>query len=226
MDPKTFNLDTTALENAISKKTKAIIAVHLYGQCAPMERVMNIAEDHQLFVIEDTAQALGATYTFSNGVSKKAGTIGDIGCTSFFPSKNLGCYGDGGAICTNNEKLATKTRMIANHGQPKYIHQYIGVNSRLDSIQAAILRVKLKHLEHYNNLEKTALFYDKELNGIDGLQTPSTCHYSNHVYHQYTLKVDAQLRDALQDYLKSVDIHQLYTIPFQSIIKKLTNNLI
>ncbi|MFZ9943164.1 MAG: DegT/DnrJ/EryC1/StrS family aminotransferase, partial [Bacteroidia bacterium] len=161
--PGTFTIDPDALERAITPKTKAIVPVHLFGQCAQMERIMSIAQKHNLYVIEDTAQAIGSDYRFSNGTTQKAGTIGTIGCTSFFPSKNLGCYGDGGAIFTNDDDLAARMRMIANHGQSvQYYHDEIGVNSRLDSIQAAILRIKLRHLDAYAAARnRAAAYYDK-----------------------------------------------------------------
>src|SRR6478609_792682 len=157
VDEKTFNIDVNQIEGKITRKTKAIVPVHLYGQCADMEPIMRIGEKHNLFVIEDLAQALGADYTFSDGKVKRAGTMGIIGCTSFFPSKNLGCFGDGGAIFTNDDSLAKKIKMLANHGQEKkYHHDLIGVNSRLDTIQAAILRIKLKHLNQYNEARQWA----------------------------------------------------------------------
>ena len=171
----TFNIDIDSIERNITSKTKAIVPVHLFGQCADMERIMAIAKKHNLYVIEDTAQAIGADYSFSDGRNFKAGTIGTIGCTSFFPSKNLGCFGDGGAIFTNNDELAKKIRMIAHHGQSvQYVHEVLGVNSRLDSIQAAILKIKLKHLDEYAlSRNKVAEFYDKAFSNHSKIKIPS-----------------------------------------------------
>src|SRR5688572_13517290 len=174
VDPFTMNIDISAIEKAITPKTKAIVPVHLFGQCADMEPLMALAQKHKLHVIEDTAQAIGADYTFSNGKKQKAGTIGIIGCTSFFPSKNLGCFGDGGAIFTNDDELAGKLRMIANHGQSvQYVHDSIGVNSRLDSIQAAVLRIKLRHLDEYAAARnKAADYYDNAFKNHPEIVTP------------------------------------------------------
>ncbi|MEN8838932.1 MAG: DegT/DnrJ/EryC1/StrS family aminotransferase [Flavobacteriales bacterium] len=215
VDPNTFNIDTVSLENAITSKTKAIVPVHLYGQCANMEEVMRIAQKHNLFVIEDTAQAIGADYTFSNGDSKKAGTIGDVGTTSFFPSKNLGCYGDGGAMFTNDDELGKKLKMIANHGQStQYYHDEIGVNSRLDSIQAAVLRQKLPHLDSYiANRNKAASYYDQEFSDVDWLTIPSRDPKSTHVFHQYTLKTKGINRDELRSYLQSKGVPAMVYYP-------------
>jgi dTDP-4-amino-4,6-dideoxygalactose transaminase len=190
--PDTFNINENLIEAAITKKTKCIIPVHLFGQGCDMETIMKIAEKHQLYVVEDNAQAIGADFHFSNGATKMYGTIGHIGCTSFFPSKNLGCYGDGGALFTNNESLAAKIRMICNHGSNiRYYHDEIGVNSRLDSIQAAVLDVKLKYLDDYNKArQKAAAYYTARLKGIDGIATPAQADWSGHVFHQYTLVVD------------------------------------
>tara|TARA_Y100001934_G_C12359321_1_gene779792 strand:- start:517 stop:1671 length:1155 start_codon:yes stop_codon:yes gene_type:complete len=203
-----FNLVPEEIEKAIGPRTKAIIPVHLYGQCAPMEQIMKIAEMNNLFVIEDTAQALGADYIFSNGSSKKAGTIGTIGTTSFFPSKNLGCYGDGGAIFTNDSVLAEKIKMICNHGSKrKYNHEIVGMNSRLDSIQAAILSIKLKKLSEYSSARYDAAhIYSSHLKDLDWLEIPHEEDYSNHVYHQYTIKVLNGRRDELRDYLNALQI--------------------
>lgn len=225
VDPDTFNIDPQAIRNAITDKTKAIVPVHLFGQCADMEEIMKIADEHNLFVIEDTAQAIGAEFTFSNGSKKKAGTIGTIGCTSFFPSKNLGCYGDGGAIFTQDDTIAAKIRMIANHGQGKrYYHDEIGVNSRLDSIQAAILRVKLPQLDNYNkNRRAAADYYDNAFAGMDELKTPVRAENSTHVFHQYTLKTEGFDRMELKDYLSEQDIPAMiyYPVPlhFQKAYK-------
>ena len=206
--PDTFNIDISVIEKVITSKTKAIVPVHLFGQCSQMEELMAIAKKHNLFVVEDTAQALGADYIYQSGRRQKAGTIGDIGTTSFFPSKNLGCMGDGGALFTNDDDLALKIRMIANHGQSKqYYHDLVGVNSRLDTIQAAILRIKLKNLDEYGALRANAArVYDELLKDISGIITPVRIGYSNHVFHQYVLKTHEVNRDGLINYLKSVDI--------------------
>jgi len=215
--PDTFTIDPDALEKAITPKTKAIVPVHLFGQCAQMERVMAIARKHNLYVIEDTAQAIGADYHFSDGTSSKAGTIGTIGCTSFFPSKNLGCYGDGGAIFTNDDELAARIRMIANHGQSvQYYHDEIGVNSRLDSIQAAVLRIKLRHLDEYANARnRVAAYYDKAFANHPGVTIPVREQSSTHVFHQYTLVLNGKDRNAMKDFLasKSVPAMIYYPVP-------------
>ncbi|MFH1319972.1 MAG: DegT/DnrJ/EryC1/StrS family aminotransferase [Bacteroidota bacterium] len=221
----TFNIDASAIEKAITNKTKAILPVHLYGQCTDMESILAIAEKHNLYVIEDTAQALGAEYKFNDGTVKKSGTMGTIGCTSFFPSKNLGCYGDGGAIFTNNDQLAEKLKMIANHGQRvRYYHDIIGVNSRLDSIQAAVLRVKLKHLDDYAKARnQAAQYYDKAFGETDGLTVPFRSPKSTHVFHQYTLKTNGIDRDGLQDYLKSKEIPAMIYYPVPLHLQKAFN---
>jgi dTDP-4-amino-4,6-dideoxygalactose transaminase len=209
VEPDTLNLDPKAVERAITDKTKAIVPVHLFGQAANMEAIMEIAEKHKLFVIEDTAQAVGADYIFENGTKKKAGTIGNVGATSFFPSKNLGCYGDGGAVFTNDDQLAKKLRSIVNHGMTvRYYHDHVGVNSRLDSIQAAILNIKLKHLDQYNNARRTAAdAYDKAFENCDKIKTPYRYHKSNHIFHQYTLQLDESInREALQKHLQEYGI--------------------
>jgi dTDP-4-amino-4,6-dideoxygalactose transaminase len=217
VDPYQFNITRENIEKAITSKTKAIVPVHLFGQCADMEPIMELAKVNGLHVIEDTAQAIGAKYTFSNGEIKHAGTIGDIGCTSFFPSKNLGCYGDGGAIYTQNQELAEKIKMISNHGQAKkYVHKYIGVNSRLDTIQAAILNIKLKHLDEYSNSRnRAAEQYDRLLAGVNSLQIPVRSNKSTHVFHQYTLRIKDNKRDALKQYLEEKNIPAMiyYPIP-------------
>jgi len=219
VDSKTFNIDPEYLSKALSPKTKAIVPVHLYGQCADMEPILEFAEAHQLFVIEDNAQGIGARYTFSNGVSKFSGTMGHIGCTSFFPSKNLGCYGDGGALMTNDDILAKKIRMIANHGQEKkYYHQLLGVNSRLDTLQAAILRVKLRHLNEYIAArQKAASIYDSLFSDIAQIQIPYRAPYSTHVFHQYTLQVSEEKRNALKTFLEQKKIPTMiyYPVPLQ-----------
>ena len=215
--PETFNIDVSQLESLISPKTKAIVPVHLYGQCAHMEEILKIANTYNLPVVEDTAQAIGADYTFSNGTTKKAGTIGTIGCTSFFPSKNLGCYGDGGAIFTNDSELAKKLKMCANHGQSiKYNHDIIGVNSRLDTLQAAVLKVKLPHLDEYTSARnKAADYYTKSLRRVNGIITPKTAANSTHAFHQYTLKLDGIDQTGLRKYLssKGIPTNIYYPIP-------------
>ena len=215
VNPDTFTIDPAAIEKAITPKTKAIVPVHLYGQCADMEPIMEIARKHNLFVIEDVAQAIGADYTFANGKKAKGGTIGTIGCTSFFPSKNLGCYGDGGAMYTNDDTLAARLRMIANHGQSvQYIHDDIGVNSRLDSIQAAVLRVKLKHLDEYAAARnKVADFYDKTFANNPKIKTPARAKNSTHVFHQYTLVLNGVDRTQLKEFLASKDIPAMIYYP-------------
>ncbi|MWW26196.1 DegT/DnrJ/EryC1/StrS family aminotransferase [Algibacter lectus] len=211
-----FNINIEALKNAITPKTRAIVPVHLFGQCANMEAVMEIAEAHNLFVIEDNAQAIGANYTYSNGKKVKAGTIGNVGATSFFPSKNLGCYGDGGAIFTNDDALAHTIRGIVNHGMyERYHHDVVGVNSRLDSIQAAVLNAKLPHLDNYNkSRQASARKYNKAFKGIASIVTPKVSNNCSeicdtcdcHVFHQYTLRVKGIDRDALVKHLQANDI--------------------
>ncbi len=217
VNPNTFDIDCNAIEKAITSKTKAIVPVHLFGQCADMERIMSIAKKHNLFVIEDVAQAIGADYTFSDGTKAKAGTIGTIGCTSFFPSKNLGCYGDGGAMYTNNDDLAKKLRMVAHHGQSiQYHHDVLGVNSRLDTLQAAILKVKLKHLDEYAEARNRAAdYYDKAFLNHPKLKTPLRSEKSNHVFHQYTLQLSGIDRAKLREQLAERGISSMiyYPIP-------------
>lgn len=211
----TFNIDVSCLKELLTEKTKAIVPVHLYGQSCDMEPLLLFAKNHNLFVVEDNAQAIGAEYTFSDGNVKKTGTMGDIGTTSFFPSKNLGCYGDGGALVTNNEILAGKIKMIANHGQEKkYYHKVLGCNSRLDSIQAAILNVKLKYLDDYSyNRNIMAKFYFDQLSSIEGLILPLKSKNSTHVYHQFTMKVKNGRRNELQSYLKEKGIPSMIYYP-------------
>lgn len=215
--PDTFDINIEAIEKNITPKTKAIVPVHLFGQCADMERIMALAKKHNLFVIEDVAQAIGADYTFTNGTKAKAGTIGTIGCTSFFPSKNLGCYGDGGAIYTNDDTLAAKLKMIAHHGQSvQYVHDVLGVNSRLDTIQAAVLKIKLKHLDEYAAARnKAADYYDKALANHPKLKTPKRVKNSTHVFHQYTLQLNGVDRTALREFLSQRGIPAMiyYPIP-------------
>ncbi len=215
VDPNTFNITAEIIEKAITPKTKAIVPVHLFGQCADMEPIMNLAARYNLAVIEDNAQAIGADYTFSNGHKQKAGTIAHIGTTSFFPSKNLGCYGDGGAIMTNDDQLAEKLRIIANHGQrKKYYHEVLGVNSRLDSIQAAILNVKLQYLDEYCAARQSvAKYYDHALGNIPGVKTPARADNSTHVFHQYTLQVPAAKRESLIAYLGEKGIPSMIYYP-------------
>jgi UDP-2-acetamido-2-deoxy-ribo-hexuluronate aminotransferase len=214
-DADTFNLTVESVENALTPKTKAIVPVHLFGQCVDMEPIYRLAKKHNLYLIEDTAQALGAEYTFSDGSVKRAGTIGDIGCTSFFPSKNLGCFGDGGALFTDNEELAEKIRKIANHGQAKkYYHELVGVNSRLDTLQAGILNVKLKYLNQYAaNRNAAADYYDKVLGTIAGIQIPKRQYNSTHVFHQYTILVQDGKRDQLKAYLQEQGVPSMIYYP-------------
>lgn len=215
VDPKTFCISADAVRKAITPKTKAIVPVHLYGHAAPMEEIMQIAKEHNLFVIEDNAQAIGCDYTFSDGTVKKTGTIGHIGCTSFYPSKNLGAYGDGGAIFTNDEALAHKMKMIANHGQEKrYYHDLVGCNSRLDSIQAAILNIKLKELDNYIAARRNAAaFYNNAFANNSKITVPFVAPYSNHVYHQYTLLLEGVNRDGLNAYLAEKKIPSMIYYP-------------
>jgi dTDP-4-amino-4,6-dideoxygalactose transaminase len=213
--PDTFNIDPAAIERAITPKSKAIVPVHLFGQSADMEAIMDIAKRHNLHVIEDNCQAIGSDYIFADGHHKKAGTIAEIGCTSFFPSKNLGCYGDGGAIFTNDDTIATNLRYIVNHGMVKrYYHDMIGVNSRLDSIQAAILDIKLAKLDEYAAARrKAADFYDKAFASCPKLKTPVRSKNSTHVFHQYTLVTEGVDRTGLQEYLQSKEIPAMIYYP-------------
>jgi len=215
VDGKSFNIDAKQIEEKITDRTFAIVPVHLYGQCADMEPILSIANKRQIHVIEDVAQALGAVYTFSDGRKLSAGTMGTIGCTSFFPSKNLGCFGDGGAIFTQNSELAEKIKMIANHGQKvKYHHDIIGVNSRLDTLQAAVLKVKLKYLDEYSRRRnEAASYYDQALKNVIGIIAPSRVSYSTHVFHQYTLI--AERRDDLKKFLevKGIPTMIYYPVP-------------
>lgn len=217
VDFDTFNISTESLKKAITPKTKAIVPVHLFGQNADMEAILKIAEENNLFVIEDACQSIGSDYTFEDGRTVKSGCMGDIGCTSFFPSKNLGCFGDGGAIFTNNDELAEKMRAVANHGMVvRYYHDFIGVNSRLDSIQAAVLDVKLNYLNKYAaNRQTAAAFYDKAFEACDKLITPAKYEKSTHVYHQYTLKLVDVDRAGLQKYLadKGIPAMIYYPVP-------------
>jgi UDP-2-acetamido-2-deoxy-ribo-hexuluronate aminotransferase len=211
--PDTFNIDTSRLENLITKKTKAIVPVHLFGQCANLEKIQAIAKKYNLYVIEDAAQSIGSEYIFNDGTRKHSGTIGDIGCTSFFPSKNLGAFGDGGAIYTGDKKRAEIIRSIANHGmKAKYQYERIGVNSRLDSIQAAILEVKLKYFDkHVKARQLAAIYYDNHLESIEELKIPTRVSYSSHVFHQYTIKTVK--RNALQAFLQNKGIPSMIYYP-------------
>lgn len=216
--PDTYNIDLEAIEKAITPKTKAIIPVHLFGQTADMHNIKQIATKHNLFIIEDNCQAIGADYTCpESGKTKKSGTLGHIGCTSFFPSKNLGCYGDGGALFTNDDELAAKMRIVVNHGmEVRYYHDYVGVNSRLDSIQAAILDVKLKHLNEYSVArQKAAAFYNKAFANNPKLITPATAPFTTHVFHQYTLVLKDVDRNGLMAHLadKGIASAVYYPVP-------------
>jgi dTDP-4-amino-4,6-dideoxygalactose transaminase len=215
VDYDTFTISTEAIKKAITPKTKAIIPVHIFGQCANMEEILKIAEDHNLFVIEDNAQAIGAEYTFSDGTVKQAGTMSTVGTTSFFPSKNLGCYGDGGAIFTNNDELAHRLRGIVNHGMyERYYHDEVGVNSRLDSIQAAVLRKKLPHLDTYNEARKRAAdYYDEAFAANENILTPKRAENSSHVFHQYTLRILNGKRNELQKFLTEKEIPAMIYYP-------------
>jgi UDP-2-acetamido-2-deoxy-ribo-hexuluronate aminotransferase len=214
-EPGSFNISAEAIKKAITRKTKAIIPVHLFGQCADMEGIMELANKNDFFVIEDAAQATGADYLFKNGTMKKAGTIGHIGTTSFFPSKNLGCYGDGGALYTNDGVFARKLRSIANHGmKERYHYDDIGVNSRLDTLQAAILRVKLKYLTRFNAARSiVANRYDEAFKGCDSISVPERVDYSTHIFHQYTIKVKNGQRDELKNFLKTKEIPSMVYYP-------------
>lgn len=214
-DRSNFNISIEAIEKAITPRTKAIVPVHLFGQCAHMESIMKLAGKYNLFVVEDAAQATGADYIFNDGSLKKAGTIGNIGTTSFFPSKNLGCYGDGGALYTNDDSLAAKLRSIANHGMKvRYHYDDIGINSRLDTIQAAILRVKLKYLDAFNNARRRfANSYDNAFSECKSIVTPARSEYSTHIFHQYTIRVKNGRRDDLKNFLEKNDIPSMIYYP-------------
>lgn len=217
VDETTFTMDPDDLESKITPRSKAIVPVHLYGHCAPMDDIMRIAIEHDLKVVEDTAQAIGAKYTSMSGVVSRAGGIGHIGTTSFFPSKNLGCYGDGGAMFTNDDDLAAEIRMIANHGQSRrYYHDKIGVNSRLDNIQAAVLRIKLQKLDDYErSRQAVAAHYNQKFSDNPSIATPEVAPWSTHVYHQYTIKLNGVNRDELQAYLneKQIPTNIYYPVP-------------
>lgn len=222
VDWETMNMSVESLKKAITPRTKAIVPVHLFGQCANMEEIMSIARAHNLYVVEDACQAIGARYTFADGSTKQAGTIGDIGCTSFFPSKNLGCYGDGGAIFTNDDELAARMRAIANHGMVvRYHHDMVGVNSRLDGIQAAILDAKLPHLDEYiASRRRAAAYYDKAFAGNPHLLIPGHEPHSTHVYHQYTLRLIDVDRDNLKAQLQEAGIPAMVYYPVPLHLQK------
>lgn len=226
VDPQTYCLDVAAIEKAITPKTKAIVPVHLYGHVTDMEPLMALAAKHNLYVIEDNAQAIGADYTFKDGTKKKAGAIGHIGCTSFFPSKNLGCYGDGGAIFTNDDELAAKLRMVANHGQSaRYYHDVVGCNSRLDSVQAAVLNIKLPLLDEYITARRAvADAYDAAFAEIPQITTPYRAPYSYHVFHQYTLQLNGADRNELQQYLSTKGVPAMIYYPVPGHRQKMFEN--
>jgi dTDP-4-amino-4,6-dideoxygalactose transaminase len=215
VDPHTFCIDVSKIREAITPKTKAIVPVHLYGQSCDMEEIMKIAKEHNLFVVEDNAQAIGATIKFSDGTVHKTGTIGHIGCTSFFPSKNLGCYGDGGAMMTNNDLLSDRLKMIANHGQSKrYYHDVVGCNSRLDTLQAAVLDIKLRQLDHYNDARRAvADYYNNAFKNNPKITTPVIADGNTHVFHQYTLILEGVDRNALQDQLAAEGVPAMIYYP-------------
>ena len=215
VDKKTFCMDPAAVEKAITPKTKAIVPVHLYGHVAPMDELVAIAKKYKLFLIEDNAQAIGADYHSKQLGTKKAGTIGDVGTTSFFPSKNLGGYGDGGAMFTNNDELAEKLKMTANHGQKKkYYHEMVGCNSRLDTVQAAILRIKLKHLDEYiKERRRVADYYDNAFKNHKSITLPYRAPYNEHVFHQYTIMLEGVNRDGLSEFLSKHDIPNVIYYP-------------
>lgn len=215
VDPDTYTLTADLVSKAITPKTKAIIPVHLFGQNAPMEEILQLAAQHNIYVIEDACQSIGARYRFANGERVQSGCMGHIGCTSFFPSKNLGCYGDGGALFTNDDTLAKRIRSIANHGmETRYYHDHIGVNSRLDSIQAAVLDVKLTQLDSYISARQhAAAFYDEAFSNHPKLQVPQRTSYSEHVFHQYTLRLKGVDRTALQSYLSEQGVPSMIYYP-------------
>jgi len=223
VDPITFCMDVESLKKAITPKTKLIVPVHLYGHAAPMEEIMEIANANNLLVIEDNAQAIGCDYTFSNGVTKKTGTIGHIGATSFYPSKNLGAFGDGGALCTNDKVLADKMTKIANHGQSaRYYHDVVGCNSRLDSIQAAILNIKLKKLDEYNSARQSvAKYYNDAFASIEQIVAPSQVKYSTHVFHQYTVQLKGVDRDKFIAHLAAKEIPCMIYYPVPGHLQKM-----
>jgi UDP-2-acetamido-2-deoxy-ribo-hexuluronate aminotransferase len=222
VDPHTFNIDPEDIRKKITPRTKAIVPVHLFGQSADMEAIMRIAQEHDLKVIEDNCQAIGSDHRMADGTTRKTGTIGHIGTTSFFPSKNLGCYGDGGAIFTDDDAIAKRIRQVCNHGsEVRYYHDVVGVNSRLDSLQAAILRVKLPHLDSYNEArQKAAGFYDKAFSGLEHVHVPVRSPYSTHVFHQYTLRITGGHRDALKKHLEDQGIPAMIYYPVPIHLQK------
>ena len=222
VDFDTFNISIDSLKKAITPRTKAIVPVHLFGQNADMESILAIAKENNLYVVEDACQSIGSTYTFSDGRQSQSGCMGDVGCTSFFPSKNLGCFGDGGAIFTNNDELAANMRAISNHGMVvRYYHDMVGVNSRLDSIQAAVLDVKLKHLDEYCDARRVAAdYYDKAFSQTEKLVTPTRSASSNHVFHQYTLKLNGVNRSELQKHLADKGIPAMIYYPVALHLQK------
>lgn len=226
VDYDTFNISIEAIERAITPKTKAIVPVHLFGQNADMEAILLLAKKYNLYVIEDACQSIGSEYTFSDGSCVMSGCMGDVGCTSFFPSKNLGCYGDGGALFANNDEVAEKIRIIANHGMKvRYHHDLIGVNSRLDSIQAAVLDVKLKYLDKYNqSRQRAATFYDEAFAENPYLEIPKRHSKSTHVFHQYTLKINGFDRDLLKTYLETNGIPAMVYYPIPLHLQKAYRN--
>jgi UDP-2-acetamido-2-deoxy-ribo-hexuluronate aminotransferase len=215
VDPQTFCMDPKALEAAITPKTKLIVPVHLYGHTAAMDEILAIAKKHNLYVVEDNAQAIGGDYHFPGGITKKSGSMGNVGCTSFFPSKNLGCYGDGGAMFTNDDALAEKLKMIANHGQKvRYYHEMVGCNSRLDTLQAAVLKIKLGHLDEYVDARRAAAdYYDQAFSNHPKITVPFRAAYSRHVFHQYTLILEGVDRDALVEYLATQNVPSMIYYP-------------
>jgi len=222
VDRDTFNIDPARIREAITPRTKAIVPVHLFGQCADMEQIMELAREFELYVIEDTAQATGSEFTFESGKSLKAGTIGTIGTTSFFPSKNLGCYGDGGALFTNNSELAARLKALINHGMDRrYYYDLVGVNSRLDTIQAAILRTKLPRLDRYNQArQEAAEYYNNELQYLPAIKTPLHDQRTTHIYHQYTLQVMDGSREDLRSFLESRKIPSMIYYPVSLHLQK------
>ncbi len=225
--PDTYNIDIQRIQAVITTKTKAIIPVHLFGQSVDMEKLLNIASKNNLYVIEDNAQSIGSVYTFSDGQKKQCGTMGNIGCLSFFPSKNLGCFGDGGAMLTNDETLAEKLKMIASHGQAvRYYHEIIGCNSRLDTLQAAILRVKLKHLDEYNKArQQAAHYYQENLKELKAyVQLPFESTYSTHVYHQFTISIKNDKRNELKKYLQEQGVPTMIYYPLSLPEQKVFQN--
>jgi len=227
VDPHTFTIDIKSVKDRITSRTKAIIPVHLYGQCCNMDQLMGLAVEHGLYIIEDSAQALGAKYTGRNKTISHAGTIGHIGCTSFFPSKSLGCFGDGGAIFTNDDKLAEKLFLLSNHGMKlKYHNEIIGVNSRLDTIQAAVLRVKLKHLDMYvERRQNAAAHYDKALGSLPGIKIPERNDYSTHIFHQYTIRLEDYNREEMRKHLNNKGIPSLVYYPLPLHVQEAMNYL-